>query len=203
MLSEVGCDGSGLVHTCIDRDVRNVTRAAKVRGTSREQAFRALFEAEIQYLWNTLRYLGVRDADVRDVAHDVFVTVFKRFDECDPSQPLRSWLFVIAYHAASNYRRLARHRREVAVDEMDQEDQRGSMEEELDTRRQVRLLLRALEGMALEKRAVLVMHDIDGKPVPQVAEALSIPLNTAYSRLRLARRELESKVRALQSPAGA
>ena len=173
------------------------------KATAKENAYRALFEAELQYVWNTLRYLGVREADVRDVAHDVFVTVFQRFDECDPSQPLRPWLFVIAYHAASNYRRLARHRREVQTDALERADEGQNVEELMDSRRQIALLLQALEGMAMEKRAVLVMHDMDGVAVPQIAEALSIPLNTAYSRLRLARRELENKLRSLLDEGGA
>lgn len=173
------------------------------KGDDREQAFRKLFESELQYVWNTLRYLGVHERDVRDVCHEVFVTVFQRFDECDPSRPLRPWLFVMAYHAASNYRRLARHRREVHHDEFDVQDDSRSADELLEERRRVQLLLRALDAMALDKRAVLVMHDMDGVAVPEIAEHLGIPLNTAYSRLRLARQELEKAVRELQAAGGA
>jgi len=57
--------------------------------------------------------------------------------------------------------------------------------------------------MAIDKRAVLVMHDMDGVAMPKIAEALSIPLNTAYSRLRLARQELERNVRELRPAGGA
>jgi RNA polymerase sigma-70 factor (ECF subfamily) len=53
----------------------------------------------------------------------------------------------------------------------------------------------ALETIPLPRRAVLVMHELDEVPMRQVAAALSIPLFTAYSRLRMARKELEATVR--------
>jgi RNA polymerase sigma-70 factor (ECF subfamily) len=39
------------------------------------------------------------------------------------------------------------------------------------------------------------MHDLDEVPMPQIASALSIPLFTAYSRLRKGRMELETAIR--------
>ena len=57
------------------------------------------------------------------------------------------------------------------------------------------MVLAALERIPLRRRAVLVMHDLDDIPVADVAAVLGIPLFTAYSRLRKARRELEVAVR--------
>jgi RNA polymerase sigma-70 factor (ECF subfamily) len=45
-----------------------------------------------------------------------------------------------------------------------------------------------------DKRAVFVLHDLDGTSMPVVAESLEIPLNTAYSRLRLAREVLRARL---------
>ena len=56
-------------------------------------------------------------------------------------------------------------------------------------------VLRALESIPLRRRAVLVMHDLEEVSMGQVAAALSIPLFTAYSRLRKARVELEAAIR--------
>jgi RNA polymerase sigma-70 factor (ECF subfamily) len=55
-----------------------------------------------------------------------------------------------------------------------------------------------MESMPLERRAVFVMHEIDGLPVPEVAQALAVPLNTAYSRLRLARRDFATAIERLR-----
>jgi RNA polymerase sigma-70 factor (ECF subfamily) len=56
-------------------------------------------------------------------------------------------------------------------------------------------VLRALERIPLRRRAVLVMHELEEVPMAQVARVLSIPLFTAYSRLRKARTELEIAIR--------
>jgi hypothetical protein len=53
----------------------------------------------------------------------------------------------------------------------------------------------ALDGLEIERRAVFVLHEIDGCPMPEVARALSIPVNTAYSRLRLAREQFQTALR--------
>jgi RNA polymerase sigma-70 factor (ECF subfamily) len=60
----------------------------------------------------------------------------------------------------------------------------------------------ALEAVELNRRAVFLMHEVDGFSIPEVSEALSIPLNTAYSRLRLARQEFRERVRRLRSTQG-
>ena len=55
-----------------------------------------------------------------------------------------------------------------------------------------------LAALELDRRAVFVMHDIDGHVMPDIATALGIPLNTAYSRLRLARADFAVAVKRAQ-----
>jgi RNA polymerase sigma-70 factor (ECF subfamily) len=159
-------------------------------------AFRSLFEAELPYVVRTLRRLGAAERDVEDLAQEVFVAVHRRFAEYDPVRPPRPWLFAFAYRVASNHRRLARHR----VEHPDADaggrasDPGPGPHEQRESRE---LLLRALERLPLERRTVLVMHDLDGFTAPVIAETLSVPVNTVYARLRIARQELERAVRAL------
>jgi len=56
------------------------------------------------------------------------------------------------------------------------------------------VLMKALDGLDLDRRAVFVMHELDEIPVPEVASTLGIPLNTAYSRLRLARVDVAAAI---------
>jgi RNA polymerase sigma-70 factor, ECF subfamily len=161
--------------------------------------FQAIYESECSYVWKTLRRLGVHERDLEDVTHDVFVTVHRHLDRYDRERPLRPWLFGIAFRVASDYRRRAQHRREVvAVPMRDEVDREPLPDEILDRDRARELLLQALEAVKLDRRAVLVMHDVDGIAAPEIAEALAIPLNTVYSRLRLARGELAAAVRRLK-----
>lgn len=171
------------------------TRASDEVATRAE--FRALFEAEEAYVQRSLRRLGTPERDVEDLAHDVFLAVYQSFAKLDPERPVRPWLFAFCFRFAANYRR-GRGRiqpselEEVAADEVNAE--------ELVLREQRRaLVLRALDTIALERRAVFILHVIDGTPVPEVADALGVPLGTAYTRLRAAKAEFERAVTKLRS----
>lgn len=160
--------------------------------------FRDVFNAELQYVWNVLRRMGVRASDLEDVTNEVFVAVHRGLPAFDATRPLRPWLFGIAFRVASNHRRQARHRYEVADDATGVTDPADGPEEHLESKRARQLVLDALDALDLDFRGVLVMHDLDGHPVPEVAAALGVPLNTAYSRLRLAREQFAAAVRRLQ-----
>jgi len=156
--------------------------------------FHAVFREHSGYVWNSLRRLGVRDADLEDITHDVLLTVFRRLAEYDPSRPIRPWLFGIAVRVASRYRQLARHRREVYDRDVEPVDQTPAADHRLESREASALVIEALGALDLDRRAVFVLHDIDGTAMPEIARSLDVPLNTAYSRLRLARADFKAAV---------
>lgn len=160
--------------------------------------FRDVYDAEVGYVWRTLRRLGVHARDLEDLCHDVFVVVFRHLNDYDPRRPIRPWLFGIAYRVASDYRRSARLRHEVTGASAEPASTAPPADEALAHEEARALVLRALDALTLERRAVLVMHDIDGQVMPEIAAALGVPLNTAYSRLRLARADFVAAVRRAQ-----
>ena len=162
-----------------------------------KERFHALFTAELAWMWTTLRRLGVRPADLEDVTHDVFFSVYRKLEIYDPSRPVRPWLFAFAYRAASDYRRLARHREEPTGDVPEREAIAARGDDMLESKQESALVHAALARVDLDRRAVLIAHEIDGTPMKDVASALGIPLNTAYSRLRIGREELTAAVRRL------
>lgn len=147
-------------------------------------------------MWTTLRRLGVKDPDVEDIAHEVFLQVYAKLDTYDPNRPIRPWLFAFAYRSSSDYRRLARHRREEPTDNLPDVFGAGPTTDELLMRHEETALVHAaLQAVELERRAVLIAFEIDSVPMKDIAEALGIPVNTAYSRLRIGREELTSEIR--------
>jgi RNA polymerase sigma-70 factor (ECF subfamily) len=155
-------------------------------GTRATVDFRHIFEEEFDYIWNTLRRMGVRPRDLEDVTHDVLLDVHRRLAQYDPSRPLRPWLFAFGFREASDYRRRARYRREV-LDDDEKIDSAPLADERLEASESRALVRTALETLDLDHRAVFILHDLDDCPVPEIAATLQIPLNTAYSRLRVAR----------------
>jgi RNA polymerase sigma-70 factor (ECF subfamily) len=160
--------------------------------------FPAVYGAELGYVWSALRRLGVHDRDLEDLCHDVFVVVFRNLAAYDTRRPIRPWLFGIAFRVASDYRRSARHHREIPGTTRELTCPAPPADEVMLRRERQRLVARALEALELDRRAVFVMHDIDGHVMPDIAAALGVPLNTAYSRLRLARADFAAAVRRIQ-----
>jgi RNA polymerase sigma-70 factor, ECF subfamily len=154
------------------------------------------FQNEFDYVCRTLRRLGVHPQDLEDELHEVFLVLNRKWTEYDQSRPLRPYLFGIAFRVVAAHKR--RRGREVPSEAHQAIDDSPQADELVQSSRARELVLRALERVPLPRRAVLVMHDIDEIPMRKVAEALSVPMFTGYSRLRKARREFEAAVTALQ-----
>lgn len=165
-----------------------------------EEEFRQLFETHYDYVWTSLRRLGVPDRDREDVANELFVHVHRKLDAWDRARPVRPWLFGFAVRCASDYRRLARHRVE-QLETSDTVRETASnvplADEALAHDERRRLVLDALEALDMDKRAVVVLHDLDETSVPEIARSLGIPEGTAYTRLRQGRIELMQAIKRL------
>lgn len=144
----------------------------------------------------TLRYLGVREADINDVFQEVFLVVHRRLEEFEGRASLKTWLYQIARHAASDQRRRAYMRNEVPTAEpaLGRADGGVSRSAQLEARQ---LLLQALDQLDDDKRAVFVLFEVEGMTMNEVVEVLGCPLQTAYSRLHAARKIVAEQVQSL------
>jgi len=176
-------------------------------GVNEEQVrradFRALFRSHFRFVCVTLRRLGVRDSDVEDVAQEVFVSVHRKLDSYDATRPLELWLFGFCLRTASTYRRLARHTR-LVHEETDVEIAHSEplADDQIAAEQNRRMVLAALVAIDNDRRAVFVMHDLNEFPASQIAEMLALPVNTVYSRLRLAREEFRKAVFRIRAAQG-
>jgi len=160
----------------------------------RALAFRALYDAEVAFVWRNLRRLGVSPAEVDDRTQEVFVVAHRRWETFeDQGHGPRAWLFQIVLRVVSDARRHRRRHPEDA-DGGAAESRRSEPPRQIDdlARKQaMQQLDRALARIDVGRRAVLVLHEIEEMTAPEIARAMNLPLNTVYSRLRVARVELE------------
>ena len=167
--------------------------APAVREMTPDEACLDAFQRELGYIYRTLQRFGTAPSELEDLAQDVFVALRRSWPHYDQSRPLRPYLFGLAFRIVSAHHR--KSRREVPFGIVEANDARPGPDDLLQTKQARALVLAALERIPLPRRAVLVMRDLDGVPIDEVASVLAIPLFTAYSRLRKARHELESAVR--------
>ena len=171
----------------VPEEVAAAPAVARKASAPKPADFAAAYDSEFEGVWLYLRRLGVSAADVEDAVHDVFVVAHRRYETYDPSRPLRPWLLGIAFRVAAQWRRQRRH--EVGMDEpaRDVADANEGPEDAFESQEVKSRLYHALGQIDLQQRAVVVMHDLHGIAVPQIADELGVPLNTVYSRLRLGR----------------
>jgi RNA polymerase sigma-70 factor (ECF subfamily) len=169
----------------------------------RHRRFREIFDREFDYVWLSLRRLGVADRELEDVAQELFVQLHHRLEDYDPARPIRPWLFAFAMRCASNWRRSARTQREVIVDAIEAPSPSPGPEEQLQRAEDLDVVYRALQLVPMDRRAVFILYEFDGCPMKEIAASLQVPLFTAYSRLRVAREEFSTAVRGLVSQRGA
>jgi len=162
--------------------------------TERELECLDAYEREFDYLCQALRRLGVADAEVEDLAQEVFLVLLRNWADYDASRPIRPYLFGIAFRIASNHRRRIK---ELPSASVDLEDFSPWPDQALQAKQARAFVRRALAEVPLPRRAVLLMHHLDDVSMHDIASTLSIPLFTAYSRLRKARKEFERAVRRL------
>jgi RNA polymerase sigma-70 factor (ECF subfamily) len=155
--------------------------------------FRVLFEEHFDYVYRSLRRLGVHERDLEDVTHDVFLQVHAAIARYDGARPAKPWLFAFAFRLASDYRRLGRHK--LQLTDVVEGRAHETTDEPLERAETRAMVARAMDELDMAQRAILVLHDVDDVPVPEIADSLGVPLNTAYSRLRSARDAFTAAVR--------
>jgi RNA polymerase sigma-70 factor (ECF subfamily) len=143
-----------------------------------------------------LRRNGVSAGDAEDLVQEVLLVMWRRRADYDPTRPLRPWLGGIAVKVAAAFRK--RKVRESKAPPPEARDGAPDPEQELVAMRSHVLVAGALAALPEKLRKVVVLFDLDGRSMREIADALEIPLFTAYSRLRMGRQSLGRTLRRLQ-----
>ncbi len=159
--------------------------------------FHVIYRQYFRFIWVTARNLGVGPEAVDDVVQEIFVVVHKRLGTLRNPEALRDWIYGIVRRAASSHRRAQGVRkRENTTYDVGSEGETDSPEptpfERVERNADLQLLALLLAQLEEPKREVFALVELDELTVPEAADVLQIPLNTAYSRLRSARQAFEA-----------
>ena len=160
----------------------------------RSRLFARVFRDHVHSVWRTLRRLGVAEDDVEDLCQEVFLVVFRKLAEFEGRSAMRTWIYGICLRTASDYRRRAHRRHEVVAESVPEPSVSASQATELQRRQARAMLDRALARLDEDRRAVFVLYEIEELSMAEVAEAIGCPVQTAYSRLHSARRQVRAEL---------
>lgn len=158
-------------------------------------SFKAIYRQYFHFVWSSAQRFGVPPDAMDDLVQEVFIVIHAKLDGLERPEALHSWIYGVVRRTASNYRRALRTQRAAGITD-DASAEAASQEptpfEHLKTNADLELLASLLAELDPPKREIFALIEIDELTVPEAAEILGIPLNTAYSRLRAARQAFEA-----------
>jgi len=160
--------------------------------------FDTLYAELFPFVWRCLRALGVPDPHVDDACQDVFLVVHRRLPEFSGRSSVRTWLYGIVRNVASNQRRSIKRKGHGAPLDDELPSAGPGPHEEAEDAEAAAFVRTFLDELEPKRREVFLLALLEGMSIPEVATALSIPLNTAYTRLRLVRADFQKALAARQ-----
>jgi RNA polymerase sigma-70 factor, ECF subfamily len=156
-----------------------------------DQRLTALFAEHCDFVWRTLRRLGVHKDAIEDASQEVFIVVRRKLDVIDTGKE-RAFLFGVAAKVAAGTRRTSRRKPwNTASHEPDSEHRAvagtPNPAELLDQERARAALDRIISDMPADVGPFFVSYELERMTMQEIASALDIPPGTVASRLRRAR----------------
>ena len=158
----------------------------RVKTCETEKRFEALVVAHADFVFRSVRRLGVPDSHADDATQQVLMVARQRFDTIEVGRE-KGFLFGVATNVAAHVRRSLARRRETREEPAPIADPRPLPDEALDAERARVLLDHVLGSLEIDLRAVLVLAEIEEMTMAEIADLLSLPAGTVASRLRRAR----------------
>jgi RNA polymerase sigma-70 factor, ECF subfamily len=161
--------------------------------------FTTVYNQHFDEVLRWIRALGGPEADLEDLAQEVFVVVRRQLRSFDGGN-LLGWLHKIArltvrdHSRRAWFRRIFRGPKDVEFDKI--EAVSGDPETLLVSCEDRRLFYRLVGQMSELRRETFVLFEVEGMSCEEIARLQNVPVGTVWTRLHHARKEFVAKVRA-------
>jgi len=187
-------------------------------GFSRSNQSRADFEALVSPWLDGLYASALRltrnERNAEDLVQDTVMRAWRFFDKFEKGTNFRAWLFKILTNTFINsYRRSSREKSlqdeserqsvEAQFFSADTTEQAANPEDYLLDRVMREDVLKAIDGLPIDFRMVVILADLQEFSYKEIAEVLDIPVGTVMSRLFRGRKALQKTLLAAEQAEGA
>lgn len=145
-----------------------------------------------------LHFAGSRE-EAEDLTQEIFLRLYQNLRQYRGDRPLVSWALRLSRNLCiDHYRHARQERRSLRLSEeiLAQLPAEDDVQAEAQLREEVEAVHEALAKMPEEMAEVVLLRDLQGWSLEEVASYLDIPLGTVKSRLHRARLELAGRVQA-------
>jgi RNA polymerase sigma-70 factor, ECF subfamily len=156
-------------------------------------AFEEIYKATSSFVYNVALRITRNSANAEEVTQDVFMKIYRNLKGFGFRSSFKTWVYRITVNTAIN------HYRKSNKEESGRVDYDNIIESLPDNRlaweginqgdSQARLNL-LLDKLSSEHKSCLILREIEGLSYREMADALTIPVNTVRSRLKRARQAL-------------
>jgi RNA polymerase sigma-70 factor, ECF subfamily len=158
-------------------------------------AWRELYDRHFGKVARLVRALGIVDGEADDLSQEIFLIVYRHLGSFRGEARLSTWIHRLATREAIRYAKRRRMKR--ALLDMLRRTEHPALprdwSENQASRRQY--LNQLLSRLSPERRLALVLFEIEGRPVEEIAEACGCAVNTVWTRIHRARTQLEEIAR--------
>jgi RNA polymerase sigma-70 factor (ECF subfamily) len=131
------------------------------------------------------------EAEADEIVQEVFIAAYRYIERFRGDSRLKTWLYRITVNRALKRQRWWRRRREVGSDALpDLVEHQANQATRVEDAQQLALVRRCLDRLEARKRAVLVLHEIEGLDTREIALIVDCPRSTVLTRLARARADL-------------
>jgi RNA polymerase sigma-70 factor (ECF subfamily) len=160
-------------------------------------AFREVFRNHRADVARLVQRMTGRPSDLEDIVQEVFLQVYRSIKDFRGQSRFSTWLYRVTVNVVLMQRRAARSRPvlQEAPDDAFGADLRELPDDQVARARRVSAFYRLLDRLSDKKRAVFVLHELEGLSPSEIAKVVSAPVLTVRTRLFYARRELLALLR--------
>ncbi len=175
------------------------TETCRLPQISAQLIFEDVYHAYFRQTVAWMRGMGVPEAEIEDVAQDVFLIVRRKLPHFHGGN-LAGWLYRIAHLTVRNFRRRAWFKnvfsRGQNLDSMEVAGMSASPAMALEKKQDQHVLTQMLARMSDKRRTTLVLFEIEGYSGQEIATLHGVPVKTVWTRLHHARKDLVAMVAA-------
>ncbi|HEY1907766.1 MAG TPA: sigma-70 family RNA polymerase sigma factor, partial [Myxococcaceae bacterium] len=168
--------------------------------------FEGLVLAHLDPLYSAALRLTKNERDAEDLVQDTCMRAYRFFDKFERGTNIKAWLFKILTNTFINrYRRKVKERNVTegsereAVHEAfisrDASDYAANPEQYMFDRLLSDDVLKAIDGLPIDFRLVVILADLQEFSYKEIAEILDVPVGTVMSRLFRGRKALQKSLR--------
>jgi RNA polymerase sigma-70 factor, ECF subfamily len=157
-----------------------------------------MFHQHYDFVWRSVRRLGVPEDAADDAAQEVFVVASRKLDSIELGKE-KAFLFGAAIRIAADARRAVQRRRLLPGEQPEPVDAVPALDELVDQKRARQILDDLVAQLPEDTRPIFILFELEGMTMAKIASYLDLPPGTVASRLRRARELFADHVARLEA----